>query len=154
MTVLSASRTETKAHPLVGKVAAKNEGEAQFRYELTRVRENAYCPYSGYPVGAALLDSAGNVHVGCNMENASSGLTVCAERNAVAAMVAAGGRGIVELAVVTSNGAAPCGACLQVISEHAARPDIPIRVSSDGPEPTVRVLSLSDLLPEPFRRSS
>ena len=117
-----------------------------------RARANAYCPYSSYPVGAAVLDTEGSVHVGCNVENASSGLTVCAERNAVAAMVAAGGRKVTELVVVTSNGALPCGACLQVISEHAAAPDIPLRVYLDGPDPTARTFPLNALLPEPFRR--
>jgi len=115
-------------------------------------RGNAYCPYSSYPVGAAVLDTEGGVHVGCNVENASSGLTVCAERNAVAAMIAAGGQKVAEVVVVTSNGALPCGACLQVISEHAAAPDIPLRVFSDGPNPTARLYRLNSLLPEPFRR--
>lgn len=154
-TASTAGAAEASApHGIEREVQMVIEGEMAERMlaAATAAREHAYCPYSRYPVGAAVLDTEGRVHVGCNVENASSGLTVCAERNAVAAMVAAGGRKVAELAVVTSNGALPCGACLQVISEHAAAPDIPLRVYSDGPNPTARVFALNSLLPEPFRK--
>lgn len=83
------------------------------------VRMNAYAPYSKFLVGAALLDSNGNIHTGCNVENASYGLTNCAERAAVAAATAAGCRDIVLCVVVTDTAkpASPCGACRQVLSE-------------------------------------
>ncbi|MBS1709362.1 MAG: cytidine deaminase [Armatimonadetes bacterium] len=81
--------------------------------------EYAYAPYSHFRVGAAVRDEHGRVHIGCNVENASYGLTICAERNAVAAMVAAGGTRIVEMALYTptEKPVTPCGACRQVIAE-------------------------------------
>jgi cytidine deaminase len=83
------------------------------------IRRRAHAPYSKFKVGAAVRDERGRIHVGCNVENASYGLTVCAERNAVAAAVAAGARRI--RAVAVSSGArppaSPCGACRQVLAE-------------------------------------
>jgi cytidine deaminase len=83
------------------------------------VRKHAHAPYSKFRVGAAVLDERGRLHVGCNVENASYGLTVCAERNAVAAAVAAGARRISAVAVASGSRppAPPCGACRQVIAE-------------------------------------
>jgi cytidine deaminase len=74
------------------------------------VRARAHAPYSKFRVGAAVLDERGRLHVGCNVENASYGLTVCAERNAVAAAVAAGAKRIRGVAVVADPTATPCGA--------------------------------------------
>ena len=87
------------------------------------VRRRAHAPYSKFAVGAAVLDERGRVSVGCNLENASYGLTVCAERNAIAAAVAAGARRIRAVAVATaaSPPASPCGACRQVIASSGAR---------------------------------
>jgi cytidine deaminase len=80
---------------------------------------NAYVPYSGFPVGAALRDSQGRIHVGANVENASYGLGRCAEQTAVQTMATHGGRQIVELVVVANAtpAASPCGACRQVLHE-------------------------------------
>ena len=85
------------------------------------MRRRAHAPYSKFRVGAAVADEAGRIHVGCNVENASYGLTVCAERNAVAAAVAAGARRIVAVAVASGSRppASPCGACRQVLAEFA-----------------------------------
>ena len=77
----------------------------------------AYAPYSGFAVGAALLSSNGVIYTGCNVENASYGLGICAERNAVAHAVASGDQTFDAVAVVTANGVTPCGACRQVLAE-------------------------------------
>jgi len=88
-----------------------------------RIRERAYAAYSGYRVGAALLDVDGNIHAGCNVENESYPLGVCAEGGAISAMVAAGGRRIQTLVVAggydTPDVCTPCGACRQRIAEFA-----------------------------------
>jgi cytidine deaminase len=85
----------------------------------TKARANSYSPYSGFAVGAAVLTRNGRIFTGCNVENASYGLTICAERNAVAAAVASGERDLLAVAVVTdcSPPASPCGACRQVLAE-------------------------------------
>lgn len=82
-------------------------------------RETAYAPYSGFPVGAALLTVRGQTYKGCNVENASSGLTICAERVALFKAVSEGERDFAALAVIagTDKYCVPCGACLQVLSE-------------------------------------
>jgi cytidine deaminase len=84
-----------------------------------KARQNAYAPYSHFRVGAAVLTRAGNVHVGCNVENASYGATICAERAALFGMVASGDTAPVAIAVFVDDAepAMPCGMCRQVISE-------------------------------------
>jgi len=86
-----------------------------------KARKNAYAPYSNFPVGAAVLGADGRIYSGCNVENSSLGLTCCAERNAIFAMVAAGVRQIREVLVIgsTEEFLPPCGACRQVIAEFA-----------------------------------
>lgn len=112
------------------------------------VRANAYAPYSVYNVGAALLADDGNVYVGCNVENASFGLTVCAERNAVGSMVAGGARRIDAIAVATEDGNVPCGACLQVLSEFVRDGEVTVAlVAADG---SARNLRFAELLPNGF----
>ena len=113
---------------------------------------NAYCPYSGFAVGAAVLTGDGQVFTGCNVENASYGLTVCAERNAIGQMISAG-RGDIEAVAVYARSSTiprPCGACLQVLSEFG--PDARVIAVCDGDDRLDR--SLDSLLPEPFRPSA
>lgn len=114
------------------------------------VRAHAHAPYSGFRVGAAVRDEAGRIHVGCNVENASYGLTVCAERNAVAAAVAAGARAVRAVAVATGARppASPCGACRQVLAELG---DASTRVLLAGPGGRPVETTLGALLPRTFR---
>jgi len=111
------------------------------------VRARAHAPYSKFRVGAAVLDERGRVHAGCNVENASYGLTVCAERNAVAAAVAAGARRIRAVAVAADPAASPCGACRQVLAE-LGRPDTEVMLA--GPEGAAASHRLDALLPAAF----
>ena len=125
---------------------------ARLLAEARRVRANAHAPYSRFRVGAAVLDERGAIHVGCNVENASYGLTVCAERNAVAAAVAAGARRLRAVAVVTKSRppGRPCGACRQVLLERGSDETTVLLAGPSGPAEERR---LGDLLPESFRFS-
>jgi cytidine deaminase len=99
------------------------------------VRKKAYAPYSNYLVGAALMDDTGAIFIGCNVENASYGLTVCAERNAIGSAVAQGSKGRFIAAVVTTGGAhpgTPCGMCRQVLGEFARGKTFPVRCLGEG----------------------
>ena len=109
---------------------------------------HAHCPYSGYPVGAAVFTGDGTVASGCNVENASFGLSVCAERTAVFRAIADGARAIVALVLYTPTAepAMPCGACRQVLAEFGR--DVDIRCLCDGP--TVAGFTLQELLPRSF----
>jgi len=111
------------------------------------VRLRAHAPYSRYRVGAAVLDERGRLHSGCNVENASYGLTICAERNAVAAAVAAGAKHIRAVAVVTRDGASPCGACRQVLAELGS-PTTEVLLASAAGKPVTHTLNA--LLPHAF----
>jgi cytidine deaminase len=120
--------------------------------ELSRLAQeaykNAYVPYSHYPVGAATLWGSGRMVSGCNVENASYGLTVCAERNSIFHAVYQGERELraVAIAVPTETFPSPCGACRQVLREFAT--DCPvILVNGKG---QTRVTSLKVLLPDSF----
>jgi len=139
----------TSSHPVAaGESASISDGEALLAAARAAVR-SAYVPYSGFPVGAAVL-SGGQVFSGCNIESASYGLTICAERVAIFAAVATGRRMIEALALTCPCAAElqvgsrmPCGACRQVMAEFAAPG---FRVLVDG----VGIFSLEELLPAPF----
>lgn len=117
-------------------------------------RANAYAPYSNYRVGAALLTRDGSIFTGCNVENATYGATMCAERSAVAAMISAGQKAPVACAVVTQGRepAAPCGICRQVLVEFA--PDMKLVLASEdarGRLVAKETARLSALFPRAFR---
>jgi cytidine deaminase len=111
-----------------------------------QARQSAYAPYSGYAVGAALLAQSGETYVGCNVENATYSLTICAERAALFRAVCAGERAFEAIAVVTSNGGTPCGACRQVLAEFGLH----TRVLIATPERLVAEKRVYELLPESF----
>jgi cytidine deaminase len=120
-------------------------------------RARAYAPYSHYRVGAAILTKAGHVYAGCNVENASYGACLCAERNAIGQMVAAGETEPVACVVVTKGprGGSPCGICRQVLSELARdMPVVLIGESDDGKEEGRRETTLAALFPDAFARGS
>jgi cytidine deaminase len=110
--------------------------------------QNAYSPYSKFRVGATILTSTGDMFSGCNVENASYGLTICAERNAIFQMVAEGQQKIQTLVIYTptESPTSPCGACRQVINEFG--PETRIISVCDGPERTDT--TLDQLLPQAF----
>ena len=111
------------------------------------VQTAAYAPYSGFRVGAALRSASGQIYVGCNVENASYGATLCAERAAVASLIAASEREIVAVAVYTDSDqlAMPCGVCRQVLCEFGC--DALVIVAN---ETALQQTSIAALLPEPF----
>ncbi len=113
---------------------------------------NAYAPYSKFNVGAALETDDGTVFTGCNVENASYGLTICAERNAIFAMAAAGHLRIAQVAIVAGGDTPPypCGACRQVINEFA-EPDCPIHVAPTNKIDAYETMTLGELLPKSFK---
>ena len=115
-------------------------------------REHAHSPYSGLQVGAALLDDQGGIHAGCNVENASYGLTTCAERVALGRAVSEGVRAFRAVAIVSSAAGPlpPCGACRQVLHELAPR----LWVFSEGDPGTRVTWRLEELLPAAFGRAA
>jgi cytidine deaminase len=113
-----------------------------------RAADHAYAPYSHLRVGAALQGKSGRVYTGCNVENASFGLTICAERAVIFHAIAEGERDFTRLAIATPDAPplAPCGACRQVLAEFAR--DLQIR--SEGAGSALRDFTLADLLPHAF----
>jgi cytidine deaminase len=120
----------------------------RLRDEAKAAAARAYCPYSRFRVGAAILARSGEIFSGCNVENASYGLTICAERNAAFRMVAAGATAIDVIVVYTPTATptAPCGACRQVLNEFG--PTTEVICICDGPD--VIRSSVRDLLPRAF----
>ena len=109
-------------------------------------RRRAYAPYSGYHVGAAVLDEAGTITPGCNVENAAYPATICAERVALTAAVANGRGPFVAIAVATANGGSPCGTCRQVMAELGPAMTVYITDAHGN----VRTTTVADLLPDSF----
>ena len=126
-----------------------DEPSATLIESARQVAERAYAPYSHFRVGAAVVDANGAIYTGCNVENASYGLSICAERSAIFAALAAGApRPLVALAVTCidaeEGGCSPCGACRQVIAEHL-RADGQVVVAGLG------TFTAAELLPHSFR---
>jgi len=116
------------------------------------VREKAYCPYSNFHVGAAILDDNGQVHVGCNVENAAYPQGNCAEASAIGAMIAAGGKRIVTIAVAgggenKTRACTPCGGCRQRIHEFS---DDQTRIIVKDDDESWHTYTMDDLLPSSF----
>jgi cytidine deaminase len=110
--------------------------------------KHSYSPYSHFRVGAALLTRKGKIYTGCNIENSSYGLTVCAERTALFKAVSEGEKQFIAIAIASDEDAftPPCGACRQVIMDLAGEIDI-VLAKKDG---SVKILRTGDLLPLPF----
>ena len=111
--------------------------------------QNAYVPYSKFPVGACILCDSGNTYTACNFENSSYGLTICAERNAVGTAIANGERKIKAIAIFSPNklNCTPCGACRQVLNEFTSENGLDVITKlQDG----IKVYALNELLPECF----
>ena len=117
-----------------------------------KVRESAYCPHSNFRVGAALIDDADNMHVGCNVENAAYPQSSCAEAGAISAMVAAGGKRIVTIAVAgggdNTRACPPCGGCRQRIHEFS---DSDTRIIFKDNDEEWHTFSIDELLPSSFK---
>jgi len=126
--------------------------EQQLIDAAKEVRPNAHAPYSGYKVGAALIDDTGTLHTGCNVENAAFPEGTCAEANAIGSMVAAGGKRIVAIAAVGGaddiEACTPCGGCRQSILEFA---DENTRIILIGEGKQIDSYSIEELLPAAFR---
>lgn len=127
---------------------AKMNNHSELIAQAMSVRERAYAPYSKYRVGAALLGKSGRVYTGCNVENASYGLTVCAERNAIFKAVSEGERDFEAIAVVTANAGSPCGACRQVLVEFLSPDAQVVCVNAKGE--VIEEKTLGDLIPDSF----
>ena len=156
---------------------SKKEIEDKLVSEAIEARQNSYSPYSHFAVGAAVLgvrqeqkadselplntdiDNPGNVRIftGCNIENASYGLTICAERTAIFSAVSQGFRKVEAIAIVAAGDMPyPCGACRQVLSEFAATPEIPVvvvKVDDEGKPIVCEEYTLMELLPKGFSLS-
>jgi cytidine deaminase len=145
---------------IVSGLAPSLQDSSQFEELLLAardIRRNAYAPYSNFLVGSAVLMD-GNLYRGCNVENASYGATICAERSAIFAGIADGGRSIAALALTTGpqsgtpiNQRTPCGICRQVIAEFAEA-DTPILIDAgEGASYAGEIVSLEQLLPWRFK---
>ena len=119
--------------------------------EAKKAREKAYTPYSKFKVGAAVLTTDGKIFTGCNIENASFGLTVCAERVAILKAISEGSYKFEAMAIIgdTKRPCSPCGACRQVISEFGED----IKIAMSNLKGDVKIKKISELLPEAFNKN-
>jgi len=125
-----------------------NQAQQKIVQHALAVRDHAYAPYSKFQVGAAVLADDGSIFSGANVENSSYSLSICAERVAAASAVAAGQQKFAAIAIATSGGAPPCGACRQFLAEFSPEMKV-LLVDADQPQ-HVRETTLDKLLPEQF----
>lgn len=118
--------------------------------EAKKVSGQAYAPYSDFSVGACVLASSGKTYVGCNFENSSYGLAICAERNAIGSAIASGERALKAIAIYSPKmeNCLPCGACRQVIHEFQKDDEIKIVTQVND---TFKIYTINELLPEAFK---
>jgi cytidine deaminase len=124
-----------------------DEAIATLIHTAIEASHNAYVPYSGYHVGAALRAKDGTIYTGCNIENASYSATVCAERTAVVKAVSEGRQAFDVIVVTTQNGGFPCGACRQVLYEFS--PEMRVIIANNDGQ-VLHDIRLADLLPHGF----
>ncbi|MGI6083986.1 MAG: cytidine deaminase [Acetivibrionales bacterium] len=117
-----------------------------------KIKENAYVPYSNFHVGAALFADNGRIYTGCNIENASYGAAICAERTAIVKAISDGAKRILAIAVASDSKSPtmPCGICRQVLSEFCLS-DMPLYLSNRDGE--YKVYSFEEILPHSFKKS-
>lgn len=134
-------------------MAISSEQKDQLIQACLYAQRLAYVPYSQFRVGAAVLAQDGQIYTGCNIENASFGATICAERVAIVKAISTGNRKILALAVVTDANefARPCGICRQVIAEFAGEHFAILALKPDG---SYEEKSLTDVLPDAFTSAS
>jgi homotetrameric cytidine deaminase len=133
-------------------VSKQDRHAAKLLKAAAQASNAAYAPYSGYLVGAAIEAEDGTIYSGCNLENASYGLTMCAERSAIAQAIAAGRRRFTQVAIVASGPAMPfpCGACRQVLAEFCG-PETLIYVARAGELENDKQTTLGELFPHGFK---
>lgn len=115
--------------------------------------KNAYAKYSDFPVGACVLTASGKTYLGCNIENASYGLTVCAERTAIGSAIANGEKSILAVAIYSPKmkNCLPCGTCRQVIFEFQKDREIEIITQAEDDKKDYLIHTINELLPEGFK---
>ncbi|MBE7712663.1 MAG: cytidine deaminase [Cyanobacteria bacterium SIG26] len=122
----------------------------ELMHKAIEASKQAYCPYSKFPVGACILTESGNTYIGCNYENSSFGMTICAERNAIGTAIVNGDKKVKAVAIYSPNqdNCTPCGACRQVLHEFCNYDndmDIIVKIGNE-----LKVYTLAELLPESF----
>ena len=123
---------------------------ADLIHEAVEARLQAHAKYSRFSVGSAILSEDGTIFRGCNVENASFGLTLCAERVALTSAITSGHRTFRAIAIVADRLAAPCGACRQVLAEFCSE-DFPVHIATAADPTSVETHLLGNLLPERFQ---
>lgn len=128
-----------------------NENYKKLIKEAEKARKRAYTPYSKFKVGAAILTSDGKIFTGCNIENASFGLTVCAERVAILKAISEGSTEFESIAIIgnTDQPCSPCGACRQVVSEFGEN----IKLIMSNLKGDIKIKKIGELLPEAFSKN-